>query len=230
MQGLDQPHTDHTEAQVAMAGAARAASQAQKLADELKARALVTEDPETKAHLLAESRAKEVEARKHSRRAHRLASGGWQGGARGAGAGAVIGAGLGAVVGTLVGAIASVPTTGVGFLVGVPVGWIHGPWVGLPGRKPDEDGEREGVEREAEEGEAREGGQSEGHDDGEDSDEMVDETHRAILEAVEAADKLEQKTHENVEEPAQSNIEDPQSQLRQDENEEQHVVAEKPNE
>ncbi|KAJ6475167.1 hypothetical protein DFH09DRAFT_1293422 [Mycena vulgaris] len=225
----DQSHS--AEAQVVEA--ARAASQAQKLADDLKARAQAAEDPETHARLLAESRAKEVEARKHSRRAHRLASGAWQGGARGAGVGAVIGVGLGAVVGTLVGAIASVPTTGLGFVVGVPVGWIHGPWVGRERRKEDKDPEGEG----AEDGEAREVGQSKGIDEADDSDEMMDEEpHRAILEAVEAADKLEQQTHENAQEPAVSNIEEPRSQLRQGEDGGQHrngsweIVAEKPDE
>lgn len=231
MEGPDQSHS----AEDQVVEAARAASQAQKLADDLKARALAAEDPETNARLLAESRAKEVEARKHSRRAHRLASGGWQGGARGAGVGAVIGVGLGTVVGTLVGAIASVPTTGLGFVVGVPVGWIHGPWVGRERRKEDKDPEWEG----AEDGEAREVGQSKGIDEADDSDEMMDEeTHRAILEAVEAEDKLEQQTHENAQEPAVSNIEEPQSRLRQDEDGGQHrnsrpaweIVAEKPDE
>ncbi|KAJ6548616.1 hypothetical protein B0H19DRAFT_1161435 [Mycena capillaripes] len=215
MEGPDQSHSVEAE----IAEAARAASQAQKLADDLKARALAAEDPETNARLLAESRAKEIEARKHSRRAHRLASGGWQGGARGAGVGAVIGVGLGAVVGTIVGAVASVPTTGLGFLVGVPVGWIHGPWVGREKKKEDTDPECEG----GEEGEAREVGHSKEIGEADDSDEMTDEeTHRAILEAVEAGDKLKQQTHENAQEPAVSNIEDPQSELRQDEDEGQH--------
>ncbi|KAF7339041.1 hypothetical protein MVEN_01980300 [Mycena venus] len=219
MEGPNQPHS----AEDQVAEAARAASQAQKLADDLKARALAAEDSETRARLLAESRAKEVEARKHSRRAHRLASGAWQGGARGAGVGAVVGVGLGTVVGTLVGAIATVPTTGLGFLVGVPVGWIHGPWVGRERRKEDKDPEGVGAEYEAEEGEAREVGQSKGIDEAADSDEMMDEeTHRAILEAVEAADKLEHQTHENAQEPVISNIEEPQSQLRQDEDGGQH--------
>ncbi|KAJ7212776.1 hypothetical protein C8J57DRAFT_1603892 [Mycena rebaudengoi] len=234
MEGPDQSH--NTEDQVVEA--ARAASQAQKLADDLKTRALAAEDPETNARLLAESKAKEVEARKHSRRAHRLASGVWQGGARGAGVGAVIGVGLGTVVGTLVGAIASVPMTGLGFVVGVPVGWIHGPWVGRERRKEDKDKnpEWEG----AEDGEAREVGQSKRIDEADDSDEMMsdEETHRAILEAVEAEDKLEQQMHENAQEPAVSNIEEPQSQLPQDEDGGLHrngrpgweIVAEKPDE
>ncbi|KAJ7649815.1 hypothetical protein FB45DRAFT_886070 [Roridomyces roridus] len=165
-----------------VAEAARLASQAQALADDLKARAQTTEDPDTSARLLEESSAKQAEARKHSRRAHRLASGAWQGGTWGASMGAAIGVGLGATVGTLVGAIATIPTTGVGFLVGVPVGWIHGPWVGRKTKeqgnsaeKVEDDG---GVGRLEEEGEAGE------------SEEMLDEeAHRAVLAAIEAHDK-----------------------------------------
>ncbi|KAJ7195962.1 hypothetical protein GGX14DRAFT_545813 [Mycena pura] len=212
MEKSSQPHSTHDASGVVEA--ARAASQAQKLADDLKARALASEDPETKEKLLAESKAKEIEARKNSRRAHRLASGVWQGGARGLAAGAAIGAGLGTVVGTLVGAIVSIPTTGVGVLVGVPVGWIHGPWAG-PGVKQTEnagDGERADGEAEGE-------SQSEGLEQAEDMDEMSDEeTHRAVLEAVEAADKLERQQREHTQGgPTVSTVEEPQTQLQQDE-------------
>ncbi|KAJ7247130.1 hypothetical protein B0H12DRAFT_1072968 [Mycena haematopus] len=135
----------------------------------------------------------------------------------GRGTGRMVGFGLGAAVGTLVGAIASIPTTGVGFLVGVPVGWIHGPWVGRGGKKNDKHLSGDGTEREAEEVEAKEGGQSNGPDEAEDSDETTDErTHRAILEAVEATDKLE---NENAREHVISSIEEPHSQLRNDEDE-----------
>ncbi|KAJ6494401.1 hypothetical protein C8R45DRAFT_1212394 [Mycena sanguinolenta] len=214
------PHSDEEQ----IVEAAHAAAHAQKLADDLKARASAAEDEETKARLLAESKAKDVEARKHSRRAHRLASGGWQGGARGAGVGATIGVGLGAVVGTLVGTIASIPTTGLGFLVGVPVGWVHGPWIGGERKKKDEAGEgtQQGAEHGAEDGEvAIEGDQSRRLQKGEESDDMTDEeTHRAILEAVEAADRLEQQMHENgtlnTEKSTESDIEQPQSHARKD--------------
>ncbi|KAJ7044795.1 hypothetical protein C8F04DRAFT_1351335 [Mycena alexandri] len=224
---MEDPDQSHS-AEEQVAEAARAASQAQKLADDLKARALAAEDPETNARLLTEAKAKEVEARKLSRRAHRLASGAWQGGAQGAGVGAVVGVGLGAAVGTLVGAIASVPTTGLGFLVGVPVGWIHGPWVGGE-KKEDKDKEPQGEG--AEDGEAREVSQSKGMDEADDSDEMMsdEKTHRAILEAIEAQDKLGQQTHENAQEPAASNIKEPQSQLEQNEDGGQ-IAAEKPDE
>ncbi|KAF7351768.1 hypothetical protein MSAN_01610200 [Mycena sanguinolenta] len=219
------PHSDEDK----IVEAAHAASQAQKLADDLKVRALAAEDEGTKARLLAESKAKEVEARKHSRRAHRLASGGWQGGARGAGVGATIGVGLGAVVGTLVGTIASIPTTGLGFLVGVPVGWIHGPWIGGERKEKDKGGEAEaeGTQHGAEDEERLEADRCRGLKDEDDADMMADEqTHRAILEAVEAADKLEQQMHEdgtsNIEEPAKLNTEKVQSQPQEDENHPQH--------
>ncbi|KAF8197746.1 hypothetical protein K438DRAFT_1824582 [Mycena galopus ATCC 62051] len=207
--------------------AARAASQAQKLADDLRARAMAAEDPETKERLLAESKAKEIEARKNSRRAHRLASGGWQGGARGLAVGAAVGTGLGTVVGTLVGAIASIPTTGVGVLVGVPVGWIHGPWVGPGAKTKDKDEKGESAEGEAEEEQAREGqpeeGRSEGLNEADGSGEMTDEdTHRAILEAVEAADKLERQQREDAQRgPTVPTVEEPQIQPMQDENKRQ---------
>ncbi|KAJ6453327.1 hypothetical protein C8R45DRAFT_945167 [Mycena sanguinolenta] len=122
----------------------------------------------------------------------------------GAGVEATIGVGLGAVVGTLVGTIASIPTTGVGFLV--------------ERKKKDEDGEGAGTDDEADDRQAMDGDRARKLGDGDDSDEMTDEeTHRAILDTVEAADKLEPQIHEKgIEEPLESKIEESQLQPRKD--------------
>jgi len=144
-----------------VARVARAAKQTQQEADDLKQKALVTTDTQERDTLLKESRQEEAEARKHSKEARRMASGAWQGAAHGAGIGVAVGGGLGTVTGTLVGTLAAIPTTGLGTLIGIPVGMIHGPWMKAddgPGRPSQEEATEE-------------------------------QQHRAVLEAVEAAEE-----------------------------------------
>jgi len=109
-----------------------AASEAQKRHDE-------TDDPEEKAHALEEKAKQEKKAKSELKIVQRLQSGVWQGGAGGAGIGAGVGMGVGTVVGSLVGGVTAIPTTGLGALVGVGTGAIHGPWFKVPkGEKEEE--------------------------------------------------------------------------------------------
>lgn len=109
---------------------AEAAKKAQGEADDLKSQANDAADQATKDDLLARSKEREEEAHGHSQEATRIASGAWQGTVGGVGVGTGLGTGTGAVVGTLVGTIASIPFAGLGALVGLPVGMVHGPFVG----------------------------------------------------------------------------------------------------
>jgi len=149
---------------------AKAAKKAQDTADDLKRKAMRTGSTSERDDLLEESQRKEKAARAKSRESRRMASGAWQGAAAGAGYGAAVGAGLGAVVGTLVGAIAAIPTTGLGGLIGLPVGYFHGPFVknDVPDRPIQ----------------------------GEMSEEQQ---HRAVLKAVEDAEKQEKQMQGDVE-------------------------------
>ena len=122
-----------------------AALQAYKRADEI-------DDPEEKKKTLEEAAKHDKKAKSAIKSAQRLQSGVWQGGASGAGIGAGIGAGVGTVVGSIVGGVAAIPTTGVGLLVGMGTGAIHGPWVKLGeerqkgGKKDEGKGEGSGNE------------------------------------------------------------------------------------
>lgn len=109
---------------------AEAAKKLQAEADDLKSQAEEATDQATKDDLLEKSRKREEEAHGHSQEATRIASGAWQGAVGGVGVGTGLGTGTGAVVGTLVGTIASIPFAGLGALVGLPVGMVHGPFVG----------------------------------------------------------------------------------------------------
>lgn len=111
-----------------------------------KARAEATEDLEERAHLFEEAAKQDKRAQAAIKAANRLQSGVWQGGAGGAGIGAGIGTGVGAVVGSLVGGVTAIPTTGLGLLVGVGAGAIHGPWVTMMGKKEGEGDEVETME------------------------------------------------------------------------------------
>ncbi|KEY74982.1 hypothetical protein S7711_10446 [Stachybotrys chartarum IBT 7711] len=139
---------------------AKTAKEAQEAADHLKYQATCTEDQEEKERLLAEATEKEKEAKSASKAARRIASGAWQGTLSGVGIGSGVGAGVGTVVGTLVGTIAAIPMAGLGALVGLPVGLIHGPFF-----KPDGGG---------------------GGDEGSKKDEgpSEDEQHEAVIKAV----------------------------------------------
>lgn len=117
---------------------AEEAKKAQNEADDLKSQASNATDQATKDDLLAKSKKREEEAHGHSQEATRIASGAWQGTIGGVGVGTGLGTGTGAVVGTLVGTIASIPFAGLGALVGLPVGMIHGPFVGDKNQKRDE--------------------------------------------------------------------------------------------
>jgi hypothetical protein len=188
MQGLAQIR--NPEDVSAVVEAARLAKKAQQTADDLKQQALAAVSPEDKQLLLADAERKEKEARKHSKKAHRLASGTWQGAVNGGSIGAAVGVGLGTVIGTLVGTIASIPTTGLGVLVGIPVGWLHGPWVKMdPGM---------GEKVRDESGKANEEGKGNEEDEGDGSEsEMTDEeTHRRVIDAVTVAEEQERELDE----------------------------------
>jgi hypothetical protein len=114
---------------------AQAAKDAQTEADDLKAQATDAKDSTEKDELLSKARKREEEAHGHSQEATRIASGAWQWTLGGVGVGTGIGTGTGAVVGTLVGTIASIPFAGLGGLVGLSVGIIHGP--GQPQQQKD---------------------------------------------------------------------------------------------
>ena len=120
---------------------ARAAKEAQEEADSLKHQADATDDKAERDRLLAKSEARETEARTHSKEARQIASSAWQGTVGGAGIGTGVGTGTGAVVGTLVGTIATIPMAGLGALIGLPVGLIHGPFVQTGGQGQAERGE-----------------------------------------------------------------------------------------
>jgi predicted lipid-binding transport protein (Tim44 family) len=90
------------------------------------------QDPRERERIVKEAYRKEVEAHGESKLARMIQSGTWQGLAAGGGIGAGVGIGLGTVVGTVVGGIVSVPTTGLGALIGSGVGAIHGPWIRIP--------------------------------------------------------------------------------------------------
>ena len=109
---------------------ANAAKNAQQEADDLKQQASNADTEAERDELLAKSDKREQEARSHSKEARQIASSAWQGTAGGAGIGSGLGAGTGTVVGTLVGTIATIPFAGLGALIGLPVGLIHGPFVG----------------------------------------------------------------------------------------------------
>lgn len=114
---------------------AKAAKIAQEDADTLKSQASNASDDAERDELLAKSKIREDEARTHTKEARRIASGAWQGTVGGAGIGTGVGTGAGAVVGTLVGTIASIPFAGLGALIGLPVGLLHGPFVGKGGNQ-----------------------------------------------------------------------------------------------
>jgi hypothetical protein len=122
-----------------VADEARAAKEAQEEADSLKQQASITEDDTERDKLLARSKKRETEAHTHSKEARQMASSAWQGTVGGAGIGTGVGTGTGAVVGTLVGTIASIPMAGLGALIGLPVGLIHGPFVQTGGNQAPED-------------------------------------------------------------------------------------------
>lgn len=94
-----------------------------------RAEEMASNDPALAEELESKARELDKQATRLLKTARRLESGWMQGGAAGAGIGAGVAAGLGTAVGTLVGGIAAVPTTGLGILVGVGTGLVHGPWV-----------------------------------------------------------------------------------------------------
>ncbi|KAH8894613.1 hypothetical protein GQ53DRAFT_744727 [Thozetella sp. PMI_491] len=143
---------------------AKAAKEAQEAADVLSYQASLTSDETERDTLLTESKKKEKEAHGHSKEARRIASGAWQGTVGGAGIGSTVGAGLGAVVGTLVGTIATIPIAGLGALIGLPVGLIHGPFFKTD---PGQLGRTEAPSE--------------------------DEQHRAVIQALELAEKKEKE-------------------------------------
>ncbi|TDZ33384.1 hypothetical protein C8035_v010863 [Colletotrichum spinosum] len=131
------------------------AQQEVKAAEEARQRGDAVEDPEEKKKIFGEASEHEKRAKALAKDSHRLQSGLWQGGISGAGIGAGIGTGLGAGVGTIVGAVvggvASIPTTGLGLLIGAGTGAIHGPWYKLDSREkkgPVEEGLEEAMEEE----------------------------------------------------------------------------------
>ena len=119
------------------------AEAAQLASAQARHRADSTEDEEEKAIALEEAAKQEKIAKGALKTAQRLQSGVWQGGAAGAGIGAGVGAGLGTVVGSLVGGVTSIPTTGLGLLVGAGTGAVHGPWFKIGKEGKNGEGERE---------------------------------------------------------------------------------------
>ena len=124
------PNKVDPETEKKVADEAQAAKDAQTEADNLKTQAADAKDDAGRDALLDKARQREEDAHGHSQEATRIASGAWQGTIGGVGVGTGLGTGTGAVVGTLVGTIASIPFAGLGALVGLPVGMIHGPFVG----------------------------------------------------------------------------------------------------
>lgn len=131
------------------------AEEAQAAAKEARERADSTENEEEAAHHLEEAGQHEKKFKQEMKIAQRLQSGVWQGGAAGAGMGAGVAGGVGTLVGGLVGGVTAIPTTGLGLLVGVGTGAVHGPWVKLPGGK-------DGDEVETEEADVNESGTGKG--------------------------------------------------------------------
>ncbi|KAF3061704.1 hypothetical protein GL218_03092 [Daldinia childiae] len=86
-------------------------------------------DPDVAEDLKFRARELDMKAAKLLKIAKRLESGWLQGGATGAGIGAGIAGGLGVTVGSLVSGLVAIPTTGIGILVGMGTGLVHGPWV-----------------------------------------------------------------------------------------------------
>jgi hypothetical protein len=193
MEGLTQSRNDSESSAVLDAG--RAAQKAQQVAHDLRRQASEALNPEEKQRLLLQSRKKFVEARKCSKKAHRLASGAWQGGTRGAGIGAAVGMGLGTVIGTLVGTLVSIPTTGLGVLVGVPVGWLHGPWVKITGKEGEDGSSEQGNDKVGEDNDDHQGPETT------DDDLMDEQGHFAVLAAVAAAEDQERKAGDPMTEP-----------------------------
>ena len=116
-------------------GAMQKLSKAQIAGRDLKDEAAKMTDPKERDRLLQEAYDKELEARGLTKTVERMQSGTWQGLAGGAGIGAGTGVGVGTLVGTLVGGLVSIPTTGLGALIGSGVGAIHGPWITIGGQK-----------------------------------------------------------------------------------------------
>jgi hypothetical protein len=145
------PNQISLETEQKVADEANAAKDAQQEADDLRQQAEQTDDATERDELLAKADLREQEARSHSKEARQIASSAWQGTVGGAGIGSSVGAGTGAVVGTLVGTIATIPLAGLGALIGLPVGLIHGPFIKMtqgkaqPKEPPSEDEQHRAV-------------------------------------------------------------------------------------
>ncbi|KAK4635559.1 hypothetical protein CLAFUW4_00215 [Fulvia fulva] len=115
--------------------ASQKVAQAQEYATSLREKAATLSNPSERERLVEEAYAREVEAHgERSKIARRLQSGTWQGGAAGGGIGLGTGLGLGTLVGTLLSGVLSIPTAGLGILIGAGVGAIHGPWIKVGGK------------------------------------------------------------------------------------------------
>ncbi|EME50266.1 hypothetical protein DOTSEDRAFT_68964 [Dothistroma septosporum NZE10] len=115
--------------------ASQKVAKAQEYASSLREQAAKVASPSERERLIQEAYAREVEAHgERSKIARRLQSGTWQGGAAGGGIGLGTGVGLGTVVGTLLSGVLSIPTTGLGILIGAGVGAIHGPFIKVGGK------------------------------------------------------------------------------------------------
>ena len=145
-EGKKQKFIDQAQKHLAKVTAAQeAATQAQEEAEKL-------EDPEERETALAEAAKQNDIAKREMKIVQRLQSGVWQGGLGGAGIGAGVGMGVGTAVGTLVGGVTAIPTTGLGALIGVGTGAIHGPWAKLPeGPRGEGQGDAEDNKKQAKE-------------------------------------------------------------------------------
>lgn len=115
--------------------ASQKVAKAQEYAASLREQAAKVANPSERETLVKEAYAREVEAHgERSKIAQRLQSGTWQGGAAGGGIGLGTGLGLGTLVGTLLSGVLSIPTTGLGILIGAGVGAIHGPFIKVGGK------------------------------------------------------------------------------------------------
>lgn len=83
--------------------------------------------------MIREAYEAEIASHGETKFARRLQSGPWQGAAAGGGIGLGTGLGVGAAVGTLVGGVVSIPTTGLGALIGTGVGAVRGPFIKVGG-------------------------------------------------------------------------------------------------
>jgi hypothetical protein len=92
-------------------------------------------DAKERKRVLNDAYNKEMEARGLSKVVKRTQSGPWQGLFAGAGIGGAISAAIGTLIGTLVGGALSIPTMGLGALVGTGVGAVHGPFIKIGGVK-----------------------------------------------------------------------------------------------